>query len=407
MVFIKLVIVFATMLVLLLGFKRPLWLAALIANALAVLLYGIPLGKAAGLVYETAIAESTIELLVVMYMVSLLQLLMERKGALASAEEAMIRLFNNRRVNIMLSPVVMGMLPAPNAVLLSAPIVDAAAQDALDPKQKAYATSYLRHIPESILPLYSGILLALNVTGLSAAKFMLCMLPVAAMSFLMPYMTIRKVPRETGSPASTNKVGDIKQLAAALWPIMLLIVAVTFLGMIPGVHIRTSVATTALVALLFIVYRIPAANILPMAIKAFHAPVIFSMFFLMLFKDIMGEAGVIEALPGIFSGLPLPLFITYSLLMFVGGMLGLSQAIIAVVFPIAFASIPGAGIPLLMLLICFNHAATQLTPTHICLDIAVGYFKVEFVDLVVKTLPVTAVYVVFVTIYYMLLVGFA
>ena len=78
-------------------------------------------------------------------------------------------------------------------------------------------------------------------------------------------------------------------------------------------------------------------------------------------------------------------------------------AVIAVLFPIAFSTIPGAGIPLLVLLMSFSHCAAQISPTHICLEIAVNYFKSDFRTIIAKTLPVTLFYCVTATLYYLLL----
>lgn len=405
---VKLLVVFGVMLVLLLGFKRPIWMAALVANILALFVYAIPPMESLGIIKESFSSTAMIEMLLVLYLVSLLQELMENKGAIGAAEEAMLRLFNNRRVNIMISPVLMGMLPAPNAVLLASPIVDAAGGDAINPVEKAYVTSYLRHVPESSFPLYPAILLAVGVAqtakipNTSAAHFLLGMVPMMLLSFIVPYwLTIRKVPKETGLPHSDNKARDFKQLVVSLSPILILIFAVIVLGLF--VEIKTSIATAVVVFALFFIYRVKPGNVWPTIKKAFKPATIAAMAFLYLFKDVMKAAGIIDSLPETFAKMPLPLIAIYGLLMFIGAMLGLSQAFVPVVLTLAFASIPGAGLPVMLLIMCCNHAAMQLTPTHICLDIVSRYFKVNFVDLMIKTIPVTVVYMGFAVAYYFLL----
>jgi len=395
---VKLLIIFAVLLIALMLFKKPLWIAAVFANLTALIVYWIPPLRAGKLVFEALISSSTIEILAVMYLVSFLQVMMQAKGAIDNAEKAMVRLFNSHRSIIVLSPIFMGLLPAPNAVLLSAPIVDSAAGDSLSKGEKTFLTSYYRHIPESALPLYPGLLVALGVTGLSPALFMLGVIPLAAISIIFPYFTtVRKVPKAAGLTPSENKKKDLSDLLLALWPIILLIVIVLFCGF------STSLVTLAVCTVLYIFYRFPVRRLWKMLGESFHFPIMVGMAFILILKDIIASTDVILTLPERFSALPIPLYMVYALVIFVGGLTGLSNVIMAVMFPVVFSTIPGAGIPLLLLLMGFSHSAAQISPTHICLEVAVGYFKSDYKTLVLKTLPVTIVYCVSAVLYYLIL----
>ena len=70
--------------------------------------------------------------------------------------------------------------------------------------------------------------------------------------------------------------------------------------------------------------------------------------------------------------------------------------------PLAFAAIHG-GMPLMVYLMCVTHAASQISPTHVCLVVASDYFHVTLGDLVRKTLPVSLLFCVLMTAYYQLL----
>ena len=71
--------------------------------------------------------------------------------------------------------------------------------------------------------------------------------------------------------------------------------------------------------------------------------------------------------------------------------------------PLAFATVPGAGVPLLVYLMATGYAAMQISPTHMCLAIVTEYFGVSMGALVRKTLPVIAVFCLMLTGYYLLL----
>ena len=51
-------------------------------------------------------------------------------------------------------------------------------------------------------------------------------------------------------------------------------------------------------------------------------------------------------------------------------------------------------------LMCVAHAASQISPTHVCLVVASDYFHVTLGDLVKKTLPASITFILFMTIYY-------
>jgi len=53
---------------------------------------------------------------------------------------------------------------------------------------------------------------------------------------------------------------------------------------------------------------------------------------------------------------------------------------------LAFAAIDG-GMPLMVLLMCMCHAASQVSPTHVCLVVASDYFHITLGDLIRKILP--------------------
>ncbi len=73
---------------------------------------------------------------------------------------------------------------------------------------------------------------------------------------------------------------------------------------------------------------------------------------------------------------------------------------IAIVTPVAFATVPRAGTALLVLLMSMSYIAAQISPTHICLSIVVDYFKVSFGSLIKKTIPVLIPFMMIVLGYY-------
>ena len=69
--------------------------------------------------------------------------------------------------------------------------------------------------------------------------------------------------------------------------------------------------------------------------------------------------------------------------------------------PVAMAAVPGAGLPLVCLLMGTTYAAMQMSPTHICLTLTAEYFDISLGDLIKKTMPAVATTVIFAVIYYL------
>ena len=398
---IKLFFLLAVMMVMLVGLKKPLWMGTAAAIIVAIIIYAISPFKAGQLVFEALTERSTIEILAVMYLVNFLQVMMQKKGALIKAEQSMMRFFNNRRSIIMFAPIFLGLLPAPNSIVLSAPIIESTAENHLTKGDKTFLTGYFRHVPESSLPFYPALLLALNVTGLSAGLFLLGVIPLAIVSVMFCYFTtdLRKVPKETGLPPSDNRAKDLFDMLMSLWPIIVLIGAVLFGGF------NTALSTLAACIVLYIVYRFPLSELWSILKESFLPTLMLSMGLIMVLKGVVASTGIIDTLPQVFATLPIPIYLAYAIITFIGGMTGLGNAVVVMLFPIAFATIPNAGIPLLILLMSYSHSAAQISPTHICLEVAVKAFDSDYRTLIGKTIPVTIFYCVISVLYYLLLVN--
>lgn len=69
----------------------------------------------------------------------------------------------------------------------------------------------------------------------------------------------------------------------------------------------------------------------------------------------------------------------------------------------AFAAVPGAGMPLMVFLMSCTYTAMQISPTHLCLTLACEHFKTDFGALVKRTLPIIGIFYIILTGYYLLL----
>ncbi|PWM37091.1 MAG: hypothetical protein DBX66_05770 [Clostridiales bacterium] len=151
-----------------------------------------------------------------------------------------------------------------------------------------------------------------------------------------------------------------------------------------------------------LVYRFRMRELLPMFRSAIEKNLLLNTFLVLVLKEYIAYSGVLQMLPDTLSRLPIPPYLVFALLFFLGGIISGTNGIIALGTPLAFAAIPG-GMPLMVLLMCMCHAANLISPTHVCLVVAAEYFHITLGELVRKTLPMVLLFSVLMVGYYLVL----
>ena len=227
------------------------------------------------------------------------------------------------------------------------------------------------------------------------SQFVLAMIPPVIVLFLAGYFFyLRKLPTKSDQPITATKKEAAISLFKHIWSLILIMV------LIMGVGLSVEISLAIVLLLCFFVYRITPKEILELLPKAIDKVMLLSTLFIFIFQGFLSHAGIMDSLVQAFQQLPIPTYLAFLLLIFVGSVLTGAQGMIAVAAPLAFAAIPNFGIPLVMVLGCFAWAANQLSPTHVCVVVAANYFKVNFSDMVKKVLPALSVYLVFSFAYY-------
>lgn len=386
-----------TVIVLLLTLHRPLYQAILGGLLATALLFRMPVEAVLGQTARVFRNWSSLSVLISLYLITYLQRLLEARQQIKLAQQDLNGLFHNRRVNAAVAPLFIGLLPSAAAMILCADIVKEATDGYLNPKEQALVTSWFRHIPESTLPTYSGVLLMVTLSGVSLGKFMPAMLvPILTLAMLGYWPYLRRLPRDPGTPRSDNRTRDALNLVKHLWSLF----AILFLILALGFGVVQAVATVILASAL--VYRFSGRELVSMVRSAFEVRLILNTFLVLTLKEFLAWTGVLEELPAAMSVLPIPTYLIFALLFFVGGIVSGASGIIALGTPLAFAAMDG-GVALMVLLMCMCHAASQISPTHVCLVVASDYYQITMGELIRKTLPLSLLFCVLMIGYYNLL----
>lgn len=384
----KLAGVFCVM-ILVLWRKKPLsWAVA--AAALAVwLLFWMPARTFAAALARGAVRWDTIQLLLVLYLITFLQRMLEKRGCLTSAKDALDGLFNSRRVDASAAPALLGMLPAVGTVLICGDIVRQSTDGFLKTEEQACVTSYYRHVSELFFPTYTSILIAVDLSAgkVSVGGFTLAMLPMLAVLMAIGWLFyLRRIPKDAGFFAGRPKAFYWKLLLRSLWTIIFTVILIVAFGV--PVHI----AVLACIVCNLFVGRFGWKELRPFFASAFEARLMISTLLIMMFKEVLAAAGVISALPAFFSSLPVPPFLVFALIFFFGSVVAGSQAIIVLCMGMAMAAAAQGGLALFVLLMCMAYAAMQLSPVHVCLAVCSEDYRISLGTLIRKTVPLVGVF---------------
>lgn len=380
-----------------LGLKKKLFQAMGVGMIIILLGYQIPLKTGLTLFTKVLTNWSSLQILISIYLITFLQRLLNKRDQIKLAKEDLNLLFHNRQINAAGTSFFIGLLPSSAAMILCSDIVKEATERFLDKKDQAFLASWYRHIPESFLPTYTAVLLMSNLSGVSIGNFMLGMIVPVLFLILIGYLfVLRKVPASLDKTTHHFQWKYLISLFQHLWTLLLVI------GLILICKISVVQAILITIILAIIIYRFKVDEVLLLLKTSFDKNLLLNTFFVLAFKEFVGYTGVLAVLPELLGQLPIPSYLIFSLLFFFGGIISGSSGIIALGTPIAFASMDG-GLPLMILLMCIVHSASQLSPTHVCLSVVSDSFEVSLMDLVRKTLPASLLVCAFAIIYYHLL----
>ncbi|MGI6696289.1 MAG: DUF401 family protein [Christensenellales bacterium] len=381
------------------GLKKPLYLSMGLAAAVGFLFYGVPVAQLPHILHQGVLGQSTINMVLAFYTITFLQRMLEKRQRLTQAEKAITRLFGSRRVNAMFTPFVVGMMPSAGAVLIAAPIVDRAAGEALSRDERMFVSSFYRHISEAFLPTYANILLALQLSGVKALPFLIGMTPMVLALFALGYVFyVRKIPKVHAgeeAAATSGRQAAFMALFRSLWSIF---AAVLLILLLP---LPIFLVVLGVIIMNIFVERFSWQELKPMFRSALEIKLIVNTVFIMIFKEVLLASGALHRLPTMFAGLPVPEALLYALMMLLGAVIAGTQAMAAIVIPLAFTA--GPDLPLLVLLMSTGYMAAQVSPPHICLTIVAEYYRSSLAALVRKTLPVLAAFSALALAYYYLL----
>lgn len=371
------------------------------AIALAVLLGVSPREMAHSLAYElrdpsVGFTQTTpwlfVSLTALLLGVSVLGAIMQHTGISQRLITALYGLFRSRRAAITGLPLLMGMLPTPGGIMLSAPMVrDLGDSIGLERSRQAAVNFYFRHLWEPVWPLFPAIPLAQGILGVSAISIIRYNLiislagVVAGAVFLLLF---GMPPRtEKSVPPGRRLHHNIRDLAHAFWPIALTTALYAALNIPPASGIALSILG------LLVLHRVPRSKWRDLFRAANEPEMVLLVFSALFFKLNLQAAGAVPQVVAFFQQVNMPpALIIFLLPLLVGFLSGVTMPTVAMTFPFLAAFIgtgPNAKMPLETLAFSGLLSGILLTPVHLCLPLSAGYFQTPLQRIIVRLIAPT------------------
>ena len=340
--------------------------------------------KLSGAALTTALGYSTWEIIVALYFVMCLEYQLRTGGIIDGLMHSARQLLKSDRVLLALMPSFLGFLPSLGGAIFSAPLVENASKS-YDVTQEAKTTInyWFRHVWEYTNPMFTGMLLASQLSGISLGTLVSNMAWVTLLAIVIgwifliaPLKSIAAGPltehdRKNTSGAAGESI-NWRVIGLGLGPVL----ANLFLLVV--LKLSASVSMALVVVLMIFILRQHATDVRAMLSHAFDKKLLLGVVGILFFQNVLRLSGAIGDAAQLLNHAEIPPSVIVGIIAFTGGLLtGTSQGFVALAFPFIGVLSPG---DLSLILVCFvmGTAGHMLSPAHLCLIVTLDYFNSNF-----------------------------
>ena len=376
---------FFLLLVLLLRLKIPFAAAILFVGLLLGWRFGLDLDGMMRAAFRTLQQADTLTIIGTVGLVLVFSELLSQSGHLTTVSGLSIIIFGPHRATLLILPALIGLLPMPGGALVSAPMLDEAAnQTPMTPDKKTLLNYWFRHIWEYAWPLYPGLMLAAGLAKVSLFTFSVLLAPVAVVAIAVGVCFI--FPGIVVSTTTTidRSARTIARFVYYLLPIGLIVILFLIVQLPIWLCMLISVLWVMLDSL--VTRKLSPGRLFRVSFGSWRTyEMVLVVASVLVFVGILCASTLTGDLVSFFQGAPgttLPLWynlVAIILFPFIIGLLtGLTLAFVGTTFPIILSTfIPPASVgvlPFVFLAYTAGLAGVMLSPAHLCLILTNQYF---------------------------------
>jgi integral membrane protein (TIGR00529 family) len=321
-------------------------------------------------------------------MVNVLGTAMKETGVSGRLAPALQGLFRSRRVALSMVPLMMGLLPTPGGIMLSAPMVRDLGDHIGVRRPHSAAINFLfRHQWESVWPLFPAVPLIQSMFGISAFALMShnIAIPIAGTLGGVVFLLAWGIPpKDPAQKPAASFAQNIRNFAHAFWPIA--VVAALYAGL----NISPAIGILLALVLFLAFHKVPLNRSAAIFKSSFEPDFVLLVLGALLFKLNLQAGGAIGAVVEFLTDMDVPAFLLiFFLPMLVSFLTGVTMPTVAITFPFLMPFIGTgrhANLGLETLAFCGLICGLLITPVHLCLALSASYFEAPLTKIIIRLL---------------------
>ena len=295
-------------------------------------------------------------------------------------------LFKSRRLALAGIPMMMGMLPTPGGIMLSAPMVrDLGDHIGIDRSHSAAINFFFRHQWETVWPLFPAVLFIQNMLGVPAFSLIshnMAMMLAGTLGGTI-FLLLRGMPPKSGEKRPKGKLlHDLRDFAGAFWPIVL--VAVLYAGF----NLPPAAGLLPAIVIFLAVHRLPLDRWRSIFRSAFKFDLVLLIFGALVFKVNLEAGGAVNDVVTFLSDANVPRhLVLFFVPMLVGFLTGMTVGSVAITFPLLIPFMHTADeLKLGLEVLAFSGLICGLltSPVHLCMPLSASYFETPLSKIIVR-----------------------
>jgi integral membrane protein (TIGR00529 family) len=348
-------------------------------------------------VYHSITHPKTLALTIMVCLILVFSHSMEVAGQMQRLLDRYQGLIAQPRINLVVFPALIGLLPMPGGAIFSAPMVKTLGNRLNFSKaQLSFINYWFRHIWEYWWPLYPGVLLTTTLANLNLWVFVIFLFPLTSVALLLGYWILRDLKT---NPQGASQNGEncqprppILPFIKELLPILIVICLGLTLGAVLTVLLKPyAISITKELGLVFSLLvaigwvwhknRLSTAQRWQILRQRQLLGMFYMVVAILVFKGMLEDSRAVEMISQELLHWHIPLMPICIILPFiVGGVVGITIAFVGTTFPILISLIQNLGeaqfmLPYMMLALASGFVGVLLSPLHLCLLLSNEYFQ--------------------------------
>ncbi|MBN2271338.1 MAG: DUF401 family protein [Sedimentisphaerales bacterium] len=384
------------LLVVLLRLKVRLGRAMVISAVALAILLGVSPGEFRQTVVEEwrdkPLSQTTgylfVTLTALVILVNVLGVAMKETGVSQRLAPALQGLFKSRRFALAAIPMMMGMLPTPGGIMLSAPMVrDLGDHIGIDRSHSAAINFFFRHQWETVWPLFPAVPLIQSMFGISAFALISHNIAITLAGTLAgaAFLLLRGIPaRDRQTKLKSRFSDDVRHFIGVFWPIALVA------ALYAGAEIPPAAGVLAAIVAFLAFHRVALNGWGRIFKSGIDWDFAFLVFGALLFKLNLQAGQAVDSVVSFLTEMNVPKHLLIFLLpMLVGFLTGLTMPSVAITFPFLMPFIgTGAEAKVGLETLAFSGLVCGLltTPVHLCMALSASYFETSLMKIVVRVI---------------------